>query len=64
MKTKLQIKQLRVSRFSPSERKSCPNCSAKAGRIVYREPYEFGLRMMPSGELHFQSWCNDCRSGS
>jgi len=44
-------------------RKSCPNCSRKAGRVVYLEPSSFGMRIDDkTGHELMQSWCNDCRS--
>ncbi len=46
-------------------RKSCPECSRKAGQIVYLEPESFGTRIdTKTGETIMQSWCHDCRRTS
>ena len=44
-------------------RKSCPECSRKAGRLVFRERESLGTRIDErTGEGILQSWCHGCRS--
>jgi hypothetical protein len=40
--------------------KSCPECSAQAGKLVFKALSKFGQREM-DGEVHIQSWCLVCR---
>lgn len=43
--------------------KSCPCCSQRAGRRVYKPLDEFGYRM-DGDQLRIQTWCKDCRTAS
>jgi len=38
--------------------KSCPSCSVEAGKHVFYERGDFGLRV---GDKYSQSWCPACR---
>ena len=53
------MKNLRRSVYSADRtRKSCPECSARAGRLVFKPcPEAFGTR-----DVRPQSWCNECRT--
>jgi hypothetical protein len=41
--------------------KSCPRCSTRLGRHVFRPLDDFGERRPHGGEPIMQSWCRDCR---
>lgn len=41
--------------------KTCPNCSAVAGRFVWHTMDTYHFRVMRGGKLLPQSWCEDCR---
>jgi len=52
---------LRRSKFNAAmTRKTCPNCSAQAGRFVYKALKAFGERVI-DGAFIPQSWCSPCR---
>lgn len=40
--------------------KSCPNCSAVAGRHAFYRYEQFGERTM-NGRKYVQTWCTACR---
>ena len=60
----MEINELRKSKFTADgSRKSCPRCSVRAGRRVYKKcPDNYSERTMPNGDVIPQSWCNECRS--
>lgn len=43
------------------QRKSCPSCSRKAGRLVFHPIDEYGRRI-DKGVDRIQPWCTPCRS--
>jgi len=48
---------------SAAASKSCPQCSATAGRHVFYQIEHFGQRDMGDGRVEIQSWCPACRAG-
>lgn len=40
--------------------KSCPPCSRRERRPVYKRIEEFGYREV-DGHTHVQTWCSECR---
>lgn len=40
--------------------KSCPECSRRAGRLIFKLYEDFGLRKV-RGMTVLQSWCKACR---
>lgn len=43
--------------------KSCPECSRRAGKLVWYRLDEFSHRTMGDGKVIPQSWCSPCRKG-
>lgn len=56
--------QLRRSKYSrDGKRKTCPHCSLREGRFIYKSMESFGERVDDkSGKVIPQSWCYACRS--
>jgi hypothetical protein len=53
---------LRVAAYRDGDRlKSCPQCSARAGRHVFYLLDDFGERRPRGGDPIIQSWCRECR---